>query len=407
MAWTRRGRAIGHLAVSCGLGVACSAGEGRTTDASTSTSGEDGTTNVITTFQPTTSIDPSDPTLTGTSAESGDETGTTTGSTSLDGGSSSSDEGSTSSGGDEAPTVQSTSPTDLMSGVPADTTIEVSFSEAMDPATITTNVDGNCTGSIQVSADGFATCVAMTGLPATGDDQTYLLTPAAALASATAYQIRVLATATDAGGTPMDADFTTPDGFIVRYFHTITLDGIDDFDAGETRPTSTMGYTARVAWDSTYLYLGMDGAAVGGGSPQDWLVVYLGGPAGTNQGVTYQMQSPALPFDARWHLQWRPSDGFWNALEWTGAAWEGAGFVTPPQFAASGTFVELRLPWSEIGDPAYLDLHVGMLNELPGSEWSWAAMPEGSYMDSYDPDYGQYLQIDRSGSTLPADLLPM
>lgn len=392
------------------LALGCAEGDGRTNDSSTTTEGEGSTTESITTFQPTTSIDPSDPTLTEGTDDDSTATGTT-GSTTveLDGSSTTAEgeESSSSSGGDEAPSVQSTAPAELESGVPADSTISITFSEPMDAATVTSNVDTGCTGSVQVSSDGFATCVAMTGVPTTGDDQTFLVTPAAPLLSAQTYQIRVLASATDAGGTPMDADYTTPTGFIVQYFHTITIDGVDDFDAGETLPTSTMGYGARLAWDDTYLYLGMDGPAITGGSTQEWVVVYLGGPAGTNQGVTYNTQSPAMTFDARYHVQWRADGGFWNALEWTGAMWQDAGFAVSPDFASAGSFVEMRIPWSEIGDPAYLDLHVGMLREEPFNEWSWAAVPEGSYIDGYDPDFGQYLQLDLAGSTLPADVPPV
>lgn len=412
MAWRRRrlGAVIGGFAVGV-LGLACAEGGGRTTEGSSPTGTEGGTTDGITTFQPTTSIDPSDPTLTGTD-DSGPATGSSDAETSLDGTTSAGPDDSSSSdgssGGDAAPSVQSTSPAELMSGVPADTAIEIEFSEPMDPATITTDIGGRCSGSVQVSADAFVTCVAMTGTPATGDDQSFTVTPAAPLSSATPYQIRVLASATDAAGTPMAADFTTATGFIVRYFHSVVIDGVDDFDAVETLPTSTMGHTARVAWDDAYLYLGMLSPDVATGSDQVWLVAYVGGPAGTSQGATYNTQSPALPFDARWHLRWRTDGGFWGAQEWTGAVWQDDAFVIPPgDVASSGDFVELRVPWTELGDPAYLDLHLGLLREESFNEWSWAAVPEASYVEGYDPDYAQFFQFDLAGSTTPADTPPM
>lgn len=409
MAWMRRrSAAIGGLAASV-LVLACSEGEARTSVTPTTT-GEDDTTGSITTFQPT-SIDPTDPTLTTSGSE--DETGTgTTGATSIepdsDGGSTAgTSEGSSSGSVDEPPSVQSTTPAELMSGVAADTTIEVTFSEVMDPATVTTNVGTGCTGALQVSSDGFVTCVAMTSAPSTGDDQTFVVTPAEPLDSATTYQIRVLATVTDVGGTPMDADFTTVTGFIVRYFHTIDIDGTDDFNMDEILSLSTPGHTARVAWDDSYLYLGFDSPAVGG-DPEEWMVVYIGGPAGTSQGVMYNTQLPTMPFDARWHLRWRLDGTFWGALEWTGAAWQDAAFTIPAaDVIMMGSFVELRVPWADIGDPAYLDLHLGLLNEQDFGEWSWAAVPDTSYGDGYDPAYSHFLQFDRFGSTLPANVLPM
>ena len=315
--------------------------------------------------------------------------------------------------GDEdlAPFVVSTSPAELEDGVDPGAAITVSFSEAMDPQTVTANtVDDSCTGAIQLSTDGFATCVQMAAAPSTQDEIEFSLSAAAPLASATSYQLRIQAEVSDAGGTPMAADYTPNDGFVVRYFHTIVLDGVNDFAPEESFTTLSPGHTGYVAWDLDYLYLGMTAPDLDVDQVDTWFVAYLGGMPGSATGVLYNTQEPALPFDARWHVRYNAADGAGGVLEWDGVAWVDAGFGPIPNsddVAAAGDFVELRLAWAELGDPSELAVHLGMLREQPFNEASWAAVPEGSYMDGYDPDYGGHYLFDVLGSLVPGDHVPL
>lgn len=400
------------LGASLGLGGCSQGDEPRLDPTSDGSSTGSDSTGQVTTFQPTTTVDPS-VTVSATQGTSDDgldtsDTGTgTDGSTETVG--TTATEGTTteSTTGDTPPSVQAVSPADLATGVAPATEIAVTFDEAMDPASLTTNTaDEACTGALQLSADGFASCVRMAAAPTTGDDLTFTVSPLAPLASATTYQLRVLGDVTDAGGTPMGADFTTAAGFTVRYFHTIVLDGVNDFTADETFASSTMGHTGYVAWDDAYLYLGMSNAELGGSSNQVWMVGYLGGPMGSTTGVQYNTQQPLLPFEARFHVRWRASDDFGGALEWTGAAWSNPGFgptAGSDDVAFGGSFVEMRVAWSDLQSPTVLPLHLGMLREQAFNEASWSAVPAGSYVDGYDPDYGQHFEFDVLGSTRPVD----
>ena len=57
-----------------------------------------------------------------------------------------------------APTVSSTYPSDSASSVAPNTFLTVTFSEAMDTTTITTNSSGtSCLGTLQLSSDSFST----------------------------------------------------------------------------------------------------------------------------------------------------------------------------------------------------------------------------------------------------------
>lgn len=193
-------------------------------------------------------------------------------------------------------------------------------------------------------------------------------------------------------------------GGTIVYAHTITIDGLDDFDAtDETLPTSSTGYDAYAAWDAQYLYLGMNGADVSSSSDKRFWVIYLGGAAGTTTGVTYNTQQPALPFAAQYHVRWKADNTYTNALEWNGSAWVDAGWVFTGDIYQTGTFVELRIPLADIGSPSTLNVVVSMVNETAGVEGTFAAAPSGAIAaDGYDPDFSRYFSFDLTSADPPA-----
>lgn len=118
-------------------------------------------------------------------------------------------------GSPAAPAVIGTLPADSAVSVATGTSVSVQFSAPMSTATITTNtVSTACTGSLQVSADAFATCVLMAANPsASNGNKNFSITPAAALSGLTAYQIRVTTAAQSAAANALGAAFTTTVGF--------------------------------------------------------------------------------------------------------------------------------------------------------------------------------------------------
>jgi hypothetical protein len=270
--------------------------------------------------------------------------------------------------------------------------------------------DADCTGTVQVSADGFATCVPMGGDPITGDDTTFIFDPAEDYVSLGQYRVRVLSAVQSAAGVSMESTFTSAEPFIARYFHTIAIDGTNDFAANEAFATSTSGHTAYTAWDSNYVYFGMSSPDVASGNADVWLVAYFGGTPGTSTGVGYNTQQPQLPFDARYHVRWRASNDFTDVMEFDGADWQvdGDSFeLNPGDIYQSGTFVELRVSLYDLALPSELQMHVGILRETAFTEASWAAHPGGSYVDGYDPDYAEYWGFDVDLSPVaPAETMP-
>jgi hypothetical protein len=112
------------------------------------------------------------------------------------------------------PAVSSTTPASNGTAV-ATTTVAVTFNQAMAPASLTAQTSaGACTGSLQVSLDDFATCIAMAGPPAmSGGNTVATLTPAPGLLVNRSYKIRVTTAATNAGGVPLASTFTLANGF--------------------------------------------------------------------------------------------------------------------------------------------------------------------------------------------------
>lgn len=114
-------------------------------------------------------------------------------------------------------TVTVIAPFSIVGVLPADGATQVdltasvswTFNRPADPATITVNTtDTQCSGSLQLSADHFATCVTMAGTPAAANaDQTFTIVPQTPLAAATQYQARVATAAADLNGFTLPASF--------------------------------------------------------------------------------------------------------------------------------------------------------------------------------------------------------
>lgn len=116
----------------------------------------------------------------------------------------------------QPPAVVSTSPAGGATGVPVGSAIAITFTSMMNAATLSAQtVSGPCTGTIQVSADNFATCIGFaSGTPAmSAGDTVATLIPADFLWYTTTYKIHVTTAAQDAFGNAIGAAYTSPTGF--------------------------------------------------------------------------------------------------------------------------------------------------------------------------------------------------
>jgi hypothetical protein len=114
----------------------------------------------------------------------------------------------------QPPTVASIEPPDGTTGASITTDIAVTFSKPMDAATVQANYsDTQCSGTVRLSSDEFATCVRFVGGTASNENRTYTFTPILNLSSATTYEIQVTTGVADANGNHMSeaflSEFTT------------------------------------------------------------------------------------------------------------------------------------------------------------------------------------------------------
>ncbi len=111
-------------------------------------------------------------------------------------------------------TVLSTTPADAATGVLVTANIALTFSNPLTPTTVTAQATtGACTGSVQVSYDGFTTCIGLTTALSAGDT-VVTLTPVDDLTYGLTYGLRVTtelrSTADAALTTAFNATFSTP-----------------------------------------------------------------------------------------------------------------------------------------------------------------------------------------------------
>jgi len=156
-----------------------------------------------------------------------------------------------------------------------------------------------------------------------------------------------------------------------------------------------------MAWDASHFYVGLEGSDVGLNSSNRFFTIYLSGPSGTTQGVAYKGQNPTLPFSAQWQVHWKGNNTNTRAVTWNGTAWVADNWVFTGKVHQTGNFVEMAIPFDKIGSPSTLSVHLSMINETTGGEWTFAGVPKGSFTDGFDPNYTKYFHFDLTGLHSP------
>lgn len=197
------------------------------------------------------------------------------------------------------------------------------------------------------------------------------------------------------------------------YRHTITMDGVNDFNAAnEAFTTTSASYQAFITWDANNLYVGYTGSDISAQSSTKWVFVYIDVDPGSNNGSStgekYNTEQPAFPsgFLADDYYAWRTDGLFPQFKRYTNSAWSpiSSGSVMVQQ---NGTYVEIQIPFSSIGvsNPQKLGVVTLMMNEQTGAEGSYAGLYSNSFTDgkyaSIPIQY--YLAADLTSSAAPND----
>lgn len=208
-----------------------------------------------------------------------------------------------------------------------------------------------------------------------------------------------------------------PDGGATAYRHTMTMNGVNEFDAlAEQFTTTSNGYSAYVSWDDDHLYLAYDGADVATGDESKWVLFYLDVDPGMSTGETvgelYNTQQPGFPagFGAEYYYRWKASADFYDLQRYDTNAWvEVTSNTTVP--AHDGQYLELSIPLADLGAPTTLGVAAFMLNETAFVEAAYAGLYSDSFTDGYyDSDIGpipigSYLEADFASPLAPNDAL--
>lgn len=172
------------------------------------------------------------------------------------------------------------------------------------------------------------------------------------------------------------------------------VDGVNNFAAANTYPTSDSSYTGYLAANATNLHFGYNGPDIQTGGASHFIVAYVGavGP-GTSTGINFNTQQPNLSFAATHALVYRADGGYTQFFDYNGASWTAAASSTvvaeSGQFFEAGmSLVDLGLPSGNIHFAAYL------LFEGSGFESSFAAMPSTAFNNgTYDPNLNSHFTL--------------
>jgi hypothetical protein len=126
----------------------------------------------------------------------------------------------------------------------------VTFSEAMDNTSVTTNTDNTtCYGTLRVTSDNFSSCVQMSSSsPESSDNITFTLDPSDNLTGGTTYLTRVTTGVKDAAGNAMSSQYDNSTGFATL------LTAPDNLSASGANNTITLTWNSVSGATSYTLY---------------------------------------------------------------------------------------------------------------------------------------------------------
>lgn len=166
--------------------------------------------------------------------------------------------------------------------------------------------------------------------------------------------------------------------------HTVTFTGnASDFNAAEKYSAALNNTDYYTTFDATYLYLGAFRTGGNVFGDYDHFTVYLDSDpqttltsgTGSTTGVDWDANTPTLPFTANYRIVIRPvSSGESFYSSYSGSAWTTGGVNSMGWTkSTSTTALELRIPWTDLGNPSqvyltnYMSYNGGFFSPAPGS----------------------------------------
>ena len=72
----------------------------------------------------------------------------------------------------------------------------------------------------------------------------------------------------------------------------------------------------------------------------------------------------------------------------------------------SNQFSEYRIPLSNFGNISVPEMHLSIVDESSGNNWTYAAVPSTSFIDGINPDYTRYYSFDFYSEKAPNANVP-
>ena len=74
--------------------------------------------------------------------------------------------------------------------------------------------------------------------------------------------------------------------------------------------------------------------------------------------------------------------------------------------ARQGNFMEMSITRASLGNPTMVKVHMNMLIETAGSDWTFSGVPSTSFTDGLDPNYTKYFEFDLASPAAPSSYAP-
>jgi Big-like domain-containing protein len=207
------------------------------------------------------------------------------------------------------PVVSATTPMNATGSNTIDTSISITFDEAMDPATITANqLNTDCTGSIQLVTQADPNvCIRMNSSPvASNYNKTFTLITAQNLTYSAGYLVKVTNDAKDIAGNSLRETFTQADGFSASPFVSST---VPENATGNIKPDSTIVVNFTESMDISTVTANSADTSCSGSvqlieATSDTCVRMTGSPVASDSDMTFTM-TPAsnLDYDKDYYLK--------------------------------------------------------------------------------------------------------
>ncbi len=161
--------------------------------------------------------------------------------------------------------------------------------------------------------------------------------------------------------------FFSANALFAQSYHTINIDGQNDFNSGKEKIITTSGSElfSYVTWDKDYIYIGYSGNTVSGPVTDNDRIIHIyldtdpqkdpTAGTGTSNGLAWR-NTPTLPFSANFHYAFKTIDNSEDKKIFFDGAWKDSSFTTSNYKNTAEHYWEVRIKRKDLGNPDQINL---------------------------------------------------